>query len=113
MNFEKQIKPFWWNDSNGSFSVCLNAGDYKPEIFESREDEGCEGNGYDWEALARVFLEEKCEELLEDIEFDSEAGMFCAYSEDSEALKKFVLAFKDACEDSEFILDLFSRAEID
>ena len=113
MHFEKHIKPFWWDDSDSSFAVCLNAGDYKTEIFESREDEGCEGNGYDWEALAQVFLEEKCEELLEDIEFNSEAGMFCACSEDPEALKKFIIAFKDACEDTDLIMDLFSRAEID
>lgn len=113
MNFEKRIKPFWWNDDNGGFSVCLNVGDYKPEIFESRADEGCEGNGYDWEALARGFLEERYEELLEEIEFDSEAGMFSACCDDPVALKKFILAFKEACEDSELILDIFSRAEID
>lgn len=113
MNFEKRIKPFWWNDENGSFAVCLNVGDYKPEIFESRADEGCEGNGYDWEALARVFLEEKYEEFLEDIEFDSEAGLFSIYCDDPVILKKFILAFKEACEDTDLILDLFSRAEID
>mgnify|MGYP000249535057 CR=1 FL=1 len=39
--------------------------------------------------------------------------MFCAYSEDAEALREFILKFKEACEDRELIADLFSRAELD
>ncbi len=39
--------------------------------------------------------------------------MFTAYSSDQEVLKAFILAFKQACEDDQLILDLFSRAELD
>lgn len=39
--------------------------------------------------------------------------MFCVYSKDKNALADFVLRFKKACEDKSFILDLFSRAELD
>lgn len=39
--------------------------------------------------------------------------MFCAYSSDSEALKEFIVSFKEACENEKLILDLFSRAELD
>ncbi len=39
--------------------------------------------------------------------------MFCAYSSDIEALKKFALSFQEACEDDKLIKDLFSRAELD
>ena len=39
--------------------------------------------------------------------------MFCAYSENKNALKDFILRFKDACENEKLILDLFSRAELD
>ena len=58
-NFEEQIKPFFWVEHESTVSVCLNVGEYKTEIFQSREDEGFEGNGYDWESLARVFIEEQ------------------------------------------------------
>jgi hypothetical protein len=39
--------------------------------------------------------------------------MFCAYSSNSEALKQFILGFKEACENESLIQDLFSRAELD
>jgi len=109
----EQIAPFFWVDHDTKASVCLNAGDYKPEIFESRAEEGFLGNGYDWGSLAQVFLEEKKPELLDAIQFDPEAGMYCIYSSNKAALKEFAIAFKEACEDTEHIMDLFSRAELD
>ena len=96
-----------------AFSVCLNVGDYKSEIFQTREDEGFEGNGYDWASLATVFVEEQKPELTDVVKFDPEAGMFCAYSSDADALKTFIVAFKEACENETLIQDLFSRAESD
>lgn len=112
-NFEKNIQPFFWVQYENGASVCLNVGEYKNELFESRADEGFEGGGYDWESLARVFIEEIRGDLADYIEFDSEASMFCAYSSNWDALRMFVLSFKQACEDDDLIKDLFSRAELD
>ena len=95
------------------FSFLLTVGEYKTEIFETRADEGFEGGGFDWESLARIFLEEKMPDLSEAIKFDSESSMFCAYSEDENSLKQFALGFKSACDDDSLIHDLFSRAELD
>lgn len=111
--FEKGIAPFFWVGHEESASVCLNAGEYLQEIFAAREDEGFEGSGYDWASLAQVFLDEQCPDLQEKIDFDPEGSMFCAYSKDKDALADFILRFKKACEDKPFILDLFSRAELD
>ena len=113
MDFKDSIKPFFWVEYEKGASLCLNAGSYKTEIFDSRADEGFLGNGYDWESLARVFLEKKLSELAGIINFDPEADMFCAYSSDPESLKKFALSFKEACENTELITDLFSYAELD
>lgn len=113
MDFEEKIEPFFWVEHENSVSVCLTVGEYKTEIFQSREDEGFEGSGYDWESLARVFIDEQAPELSESIDFDSEGSMFCIYSSDKEALRKFILQFKEACENEELIMDLFSRAELD
>ena len=38
-----------------------------------------EWNGYDWNSLALVFLEEKLPDLKDVVNFDSQAGLFCAY----------------------------------
>lgn len=111
--FENEIAPFGWVEHEKSVSVCLNAGEYLQEVFDTRADEGFEGSGYDWESLAQVFLKEKCSDLPDKINFDPEADMFCAYSEDKDALADFVFRFKKACEDRALILDLFSRAELD
>lgn len=111
--FEKEITPFYWVALDDGASVCLTVGEYLQEIFDTREEEGFIGNGYDWGSLAQVFLDEKCPDLQEKINFDPEADMFCAYSKEEDALADFILRFKKACEDKPFILDLFSRAELD
>lgn len=111
-NFEEKIKPFFWVEHSNSYSVCLNAGEYKSKLFETRASEGFEGNGYDWTSLARVFLSEKAQELTKVVNFDPEGSMFSAYSEDKTALKSFITSFKTACENDELIQDLFSRAEM-
>ena len=112
-NFEQEIAPFFWVDHDASASVCLNVGEYLQEVFDGRADDGFEGNGYDWASLAQVFLDEKCPHLLGKVDFDPEGSMFCAYSNDADALEEFILKFKEACEDRELIADLFSRAELD
>ncbi len=110
----EKLTPFFWTDhDNGSASVCLNVGNYKPEIFLPRAEEGFEGNGYDWGSLARVFLNEKMPELQPEIGFDPEASMYCVYSKNKNALFEFSKAFKGACENETLIADLFSRAELD
>ena len=111
---EYEIKPFIWvNHEDGSFAVCLTVGSYKTEIFDSRKNEGFEGNGYDWSSLAIVFLKEQKPELEDIIDFDPEASMFCAFSENEEALKTFIISFKAVCENDSLISDLFSRAILD
>lgn len=112
-DLQEKIKPFFWVEHNNLYSVCLTVGEYLQEVFDTREDEGFEGNGYDWGSLAQVFLNEKCPELQEKIDFDPEGSMFVAYSENKEALIDFISKFKEACENREEILDLFSRAELD
>lgn len=112
-NFDAVINPFFWTEHENNVSVCLYVGEYKTEIFETREEEGFEGNGYDWASLAQVFLQEQKPEFIDVVKFDPEGSMFCAYSSNAAALKTFIIAFKEACENKTLILDLFSRAELD
>ena len=112
-NFKEDIAPFFWVDHEETASVCLDVGTYLQEVFDSRADDGFEGSGYDWGSLAQVFLDEKCPELQEKVDFDPEGSMFCAYAKDKVALVEFIQQFKQVCEDRALILDLFSRAELD
>ena len=68
-------------------------GEYRQEVFDTREDEGFEGNGYDWASLAWVFLEEKMPELAMLSTLILKEVMFCAYSSKVDALAKFALEF--------------------
>ena len=108
---QEKLDPFFWVEHEKHDSVCLYAGEFKNEIFQLRSNEGFEGGGYDWASLAEVFLSEKMPELENEIEFDPEAGMFCAYSSNAEALKKFALGFRSMCNDDIMMKDLFSKAE--
>lgn len=113
IELEQQIRPFFWVRQAEGASVCLEAGEYLQSLFETRAEEGFLGNGYDWASLAQVFLQERLPQLQERIEFDPEAGMFSAYSSDTDALRTFILDFQAACQDQALIADLFSRAEVD
>ena len=88
-------------------------GEYRQEVFDTREEEGFEGNGYDWASLALVFLEEKMPEISDAIDCDPEGMMFGAYSSKGDTVARFALGFKDFCDDIEAMKDLFSRAELD
>lgn len=99
-----------------SFRLLARLGFCFFSIPQSRGHENIKynfSNGIYWGSLAQVFLDERCLELQEKIDFAPEADMFCAYSEDKAALADFILRFKKACEDKSLILDLFSRAELD
>lgn len=110
--FQKQIAPFSFMKLDDSYMLQLQTGEYLMDVFATREEEGFLGNGYDWESLATVFLEEEFDGDPEEFEFDSEADTFIIYSESGETLAAFAVAFKAACENRVQILDLFFRAEL-
>jgi len=114
MDFYDLIDPFFLVEHEDRADVCLYIiSGYKKELFISRKKDGFNGTGYDWESLAQAFIDEIMPEIKESIEFDSERGMFCAYSSDIEALKNFIVSFKNACEDNELIDRVFSNTKPD
>lgn len=115
----KQLEPFklmvfdeGTEDVWATLVLWLNE-DYKQIVFDTRQEEGFVGNGYDWNSLATVFLEEKMPELMEVLSFDSEEGLFSIGSEDVESVKKFAIGFKAMCDDESEMMDLLSRATLD
>ncbi|MDE7292909.1 MAG: immunity 51 family protein [Oscillospiraceae bacterium] len=109
-----ELSPFRISEYEGTYSLLLDVDmGYLEDIFEARENEGLLPNGYGWEALAMAFIENECPEYEDAINFDSEAGMFCAYCSDRETLESFAAKFKAACEDSEKITEILSKADPD
>ena len=118
-DLNKQLEPFklmvfdeGTEDVWATLVLWLNE-DYKQNVFDTRQEDGFLGNGYDWNSLATVFLEEKMPELVDALSFDSEAGLFSIRSEEVEAVKKFALGFKAMCDDESEMTDLFSRVILD
>lgn len=115
MGFKEKIKPFHWiEQTNSEFSLVLYVEDYSEKdelIFNTRADEGFEGNGYDWCAIAIVLIDEKLPELKNSLKFNPESDMFCVFSQDREALSMFAISFKEVCDNNTIMLDLFSRAK--
>ena len=118
-DLNKQLEPFklmvfdeGTEDVWATLVLWLNE-DYKQNVFGTRQEEGFLGNGYDWNSLATVFLEEKMPELVDALSFDSEAGLFSIGLEDVEAVKQFALGFKALCDDESEMTNLFRRATLD
>ena len=117
--FNKHLEPFklmvfdeGTEDVWATLVLWLNE-DYKQNVFDTRQEEGFVGNGYDWNSLATVFLEEKMPELMQVLSFDSEAGLFSIGSEDVESVKRFAIGFKAVCDEESEMMDLLSRATLD
>ncbi|MBQ5316587.1 MAG: hypothetical protein J6I96_03430 [Oscillospiraceae bacterium] len=105
------ISPFFITDEYG-YSLCLDTGEgFCREIFAAREHEGFEGSGYDWDALVAQYLNECMPYLIQYVIFDSEAGMFCAMSEDREVLEDLAKGLIELSQDKDRMADIFSRAE--
>jgi hypothetical protein len=90
------ITPFRWLSDSGTYSLNLDISDYNIEYFAKH---GMLGNGYDWEKLAILYLEENTPETLKKISFDCEADMFSASSDSKKILKEFALSFHELCAD--------------
>jgi len=83
----------------------------RTHVFEERS-EGWLGNGYDWTSIARVVVEERLPEVRDDLDFNSEGGMFVAIGS-VEALRKLGEEMKRVFDDEASIRDILGRAELD
>ncbi len=92
MQINEELKPFYLVElEEGKFSICLKTANYKNDSFLKRKEDGINGNGYDWEKICILMLNYQFSSDFEIpfIEFDSEADMFCAISEDKDFLIDF------------------------
>ncbi len=64
---------------------CLTLSEFDP-VSELFDEVGSDGDGHAWEAVALHIVDVDAIELEDRVEFDSEQGAFCAYSDDRDAL---------------------------
>lgn len=101
------INPFCYNKEENKIEAFLYSKDLYPKYYDLFAKHEYEGNGYCWEGHIIQILEKEKPELLEHLEFDSEAMSFCVYCEDGESaillLNILVPIFNDLTKLSELI----------
>lgn len=102
--FGKQLEPFKIiKHSDRLFSIILNEKDIDKSIFKYKFT----GNGYDFENLFRSYVENKLPKLSNELRYDSEAGMFSAFSDSEKPLEKIAYYFNnDLKNNKDFITSL-------
>jgi hypothetical protein len=68
----------------GHYSLVYSAFPAFDDLFKRK---GLQGGGYTWHGMVVHMLEEQDPESLEALDFDPEASMFCALSDDLDALR--------------------------
>jgi hypothetical protein len=92
----------------GSYALLLNAG--STAVDEAIEELGHEPNGYFWEGVAQFLVGKQAHGLVSRFDYDSEAGMFCAYGSDRAALEDLAALLAPVTRESVRVRDVVARA---
>ncbi|KNB51936.1 Imm51 family immunity protein [Streptomyces caatingaensis] len=92
------------HDFGGEHSLTLDAGGLAADAVVAAA--GHEPNGYFWEGLVRFAWPD----IAERLDFDSEAGMFCAVGSSSD-LARLKTAVESVVTSPEAVRDIIARAE--
>ncbi|MFG1949315.1 Imm51 family immunity protein [Nonomuraea sp. NPDC048826] len=93
----------------GKFSLLLDAG--TTQVDELVEESGHEPNGYFWEGIGRFLVSTEAPTLEARFQYDSEAGMFCAYGDDQKALRHLAELMSAVATDGDRVRGLIAAAE--
>ena len=66
-------------------------------------------NGYNWDAFINSYLEENAPELLESIDSDPEAEMYCVYVEDEDTANKLASVIEALLGDESLVLSFLKE----
>jgi hypothetical protein len=107
--FAGDIAPFEWSRDESGFSLTLNDMEFMRREFERN---GFQCGGESWKRAAREAALEYDPASALYIRFEGDAKSFRAVSESEDELRKFALAFRDCCSDTEqFEEVLYAAAE--
>jgi hypothetical protein len=91
----------------GNYSLILSDADMGPTlaIFE---EAGSEGGGYAWAGIARMLVDQELPDSKQDINFDPEAGMFCAYGTNRQALESLATVMREVFHNHQRLQELLA-----
>ena len=82
-----------------------------PDFGDLFTRKGLQGGGYTWHGMVMHLLEEQAPEALESLDFDPEAGMFCALSDSLVALRA-VARILGKLQDRDIVSDLIENVDL-
>ena len=94
----------------GNYSLLLTDQHMVGAIGELFETAGRQSSGYTWADVALQAMRSSSPELEERLSMDPEAGMFCAYGEDLEAIKALGALLHTAYHDRSALAELVRNA---
>ena len=92
-------------------SVSFDAGEEALMELGSKMNDVCESaymNGYNWDAFINAYLSENEPGLLECIESDPEAEMYCVYVEDEETAEALASVIEELLADESSVLSFLA-----
>ncbi|MFF8024827.1 Imm51 family immunity protein [Streptomyces sp. NPDC007896] len=91
---DHDLAPFLLQDIefDPSYSLLLTGWS---EVMPAIQASGREGNGYTWEGVARLLVARHLPEAADQVEHDSESGMFAVYSSNRQVLEALGILMRD------------------
>ncbi|MFF2520346.1 Imm51 family immunity protein [Streptomyces sp. NPDC058086] len=83
------------------------------ELVPVLQAAGREGNGYTWDGIARLLVAEHLPHAADQLEHDSESGMFAVYSSNRGALEALGILMRDLYRSPERLSALLSSVDPD
>ena len=106
--FEDSLKPFnIINHTDKYYSLILEQVYFDKELFNKNEV-----NGYDYEELIKSYVSDKLSYLENELNFDSEAGMFAVTSKDIKVIEELAYAFNRDLKNKNYIKLLLQDMEL-
>ncbi len=96
------------HEFEGTLSITFDCDTPADEIIE---DAGHEANGYFWEGVAQLVIAKEAPAIADKISYDSEGSMFCAVSEDGEALEVLAGIMGPVTNDPERVAAILEEAD--
>lgn len=103
------MKPLRMHEHEGRISLLLDCGTTSAD--EAIAASGHEPNGYFWEGVATILVEQDLPDLEGAFDYDPEAGMFCAIGEDRAALERLGTAMAAVANDPARLTALVAAAQ--
>jgi hypothetical protein len=93
---------------SGNYSLVYSAFPDFGDLFATK---ALQGGGYTWRGMVMYLLEEHAPQALHALDFDPEAGMFCAVSDNLDALRA-VARMLVKLEDRRVVADIVEHVDL-